>query len=597
MDKNYEESELFKMRHSAEHVLMQAMQNIYGKDKIIMAMGPAIEEGFYFDFDSPENFAVSEEDFPKIEEEMRKIIKENQKIERREISISEARELFKDNPYKQEWLDEIEAKGDKMVTIYANIDNDGKEVFVDLCKGPHIGSTGQIGKIKLLSVAGAYWRGDEKNKMLTRIYGTSFKTQKELDEHIIFLEEVKKRDHKKIGKELDLFTFSELVGGGLPLWTPKGTIIREELDKFVWELRKAKGYQKVAIPHITKKDLYIKSGHWKKFANELFKIKTREGHEFAMKPMNCPHHTQIYAHVQRSYRDLPQRYAETTMVYRDEQSGELSGLSRVRCITQDDAHVFCRFDQVKSEFFAIWDIVDEFYSKFGFELKVRLSFHDPKNFGAYLGDSKTWKKAENILEELAKERKVEFEIVEGEAAMYGPKIDFMAKDSLGRQWQVATIQLDMNMPESFDLTCINENAEKERVVMLHAAIMGSIERFTSVMIEHTAGKFPAWLSPEQVVIIPIGEDNHTYADKIEEKLKAEGIRVLNDKRDDMMQSKIRDAQKMQIPYMVIIGKREEQEEKVSIRYRDEQKNVVMKLDEFVDKLEDKIEKRDLILEM
>ncbi len=588
---------LYCIRHSCEHVLTQAMHNIWGEEKVVMAMGPATEDGFYFDFDPSEDLKISEEDFAKIEEEMKKIIKEGQEIKKREISIEEARKLFANNPYKQEWLDEIEAKGEKSVSIYENFNQKGKVVFVDLCKGPHISNTSEIKAFKLLSIAGAYWRGDESNKMLTRIYGTAFLSQEELEKHLVFLEEVKLRDHKRLGKQLDLFVFSELVGGGLPMWTPKGTILREELDKFVWELRRARGYQKVSIPHITKKALYETSGHWAKFSEELFKITTREGHEFAMKPMNCPHHTQIYDHVQRSYRDLPQRYAETTMVYRDEQSGELSGLSRVRCITQDDAHVFCRFPQLREEFFKIWDIVDEFYTKFGFKLDVRLSFHDPENFKVYLGTKEIWQKAEAELVEIAKERGVEYNVTLREAAMYGPKIDFVTKDSLGREWQVATIQLDMNMPERFDLNCINESGEKERVVMIHAAIMGSIERFVSVMIEHLAGNFPVWLAPDQVVIIPIGEDNHAYADKIEKELIEEGIRVLNDKRADTMQAKIREAQELKIPYMVIVGRREEENNTVSIRFRGKKENLVIDLKEFVDKLEEKIEKRELELNL
>lgn len=589
--------ELYCMRHTAEHVLTQAMHRLYGDDVVVMAMGPATHDGFYFDFDHPADFRITEEDFPKIEEEMKKIAKENQRIVKKEMSIDEARGLFKNNPYKQEWLDEISAKGDEKVSVYENLDKDGNVLFRDLCKGPHVRFSKQIGKFKLLSIAGAYWRGDEKNKMLTRIYGTTFKTQEDLDEYLNFLEEVKKRDHKKLGKQLDLFLFSDLVGGGLPMWTPRGTIVREELDKFVWELRKARGYYKVTIPHITKKDLYETSGHWAKFADELFKINTREGHEFAMKPMNCPHHTQIYAHVQRSYRDLPQRYAETTMVYRDEQSGELSGLSRVRAITQDDAHVFCRYSQIKEEFFKIWDIVDSFYTKFGFQLEVRLSFHDPNNFDAYLGTPDIWNKAETALKEIAEERGVDYYIAEGEAAMYGPKIDFMTKDSLGREWQVATIQLDMNMPERFDLICINEEGEKERIVMLHAAIMGSIERFTSVLIEHLAGNFPAWLSPDQVVLIPIGEDNHIYADKIEAELRDEGVRVVNDKRSDTMQAKIREAQEMKIPYMLILGRREEEAESVSIRYRGKQENDVMRYEDFKKSLLENIRQRELKLEL
>lgn len=551
----------YKMRHSAEHVLTQAMHNLYGADKIIMAMGPATADGFYFDFDS-NGIEINESNFAEIEAEMRKISGAQLPIVRKDVTLAEAKKIFKDNPFKLEWLDLIDAKGSDL-TIYETGDNK----FVDLCKGPHVDNTNKIGKFKLLKIAGAYWHGDEKNKMLTRIYGVAFKSQQELDKYLFMLEEAKKRDHRKLGKELDLFLFSDLVGGGLPLWTPRGTVIRNELDDFVWELRKAKGYERVSIPHITKKDLYETSGHWAKFADELFRIKTREGYEFAMKPMNCPHHTQIFAHVHRSYKDMPQRYAETTMVYRDEQSGELSGLSRVRCITQDDAHVFCRESQIKQEFFAIWDIVNAFYGVFGFNLKVRLSFHDPDNFKAYLGTEEIWQKAESALINIAKERNADYFIAPGEAAMYGPKMDFITEDSLGRSWQVATIQLDMNLPERFDLFCTNEKGEQERIVMLHAAIMGSIERFSSVMIEHTGGAFPAWLSPEQVRIIPISDENLDYANKVAEQLKASGFRVSVDSDAERMQNKIRKAQAWKIPYMLIIGKQEAAENTVSLRYR------------------------------
>ncbi len=583
--------EIYKMRHSTEHVLTQAMHNLYGRDKIIMAMGPATAEGFYFDFEAI-GVEINEDSFVDIEKEMRKIMAAQLPIVRKEVSLKEAKEIFKDNPYKLEWLELIDSKT-KGLTIYVTGDN----VFVDLCKGPHVDNTKNIGKFKLLKIAGAYWHGDEKNKMLTRVYGTSFKSQKELDAYLFMMSEAKKRDHRKLGKELDLFFFSDLVGGGLPLWTPKGTIMRNELDAFVWELRKAKGYEKVSIPHITKRDLYETSGHWSKFANELFKINTREGYEFAMKPMNCPHHTQIFAHIPRSYKDMPQRYAETTMVYRDEQSGELSGLSRVRCITQDDAHVFCRESQIEQEFYAIWDIVNEFYSAFGFKLQVRLSTHDPENFDAYLGTREIWAKTEKLLEDIAKSRKAEYFIAKGEAAMYGPKMDFITKDSLGRELQVATIQLDMNLPERFDLNCTSESGKEERIVMLHAAIMGSIERFCSVMIEHTAGAFPAWLSPDQVRIIPISDENLEYADKVLSSLKAVGIRASIDSDAERMQNKIRKAQAMKLPYMLIIGKQEAEKGTVSLRYRTGVELKDIKLDKLVEALNNNIALRKLEIEL
>src|SRR3990167_7672950 len=425
---------------------------------------------------------------------MREILKTWKTFEGREVSANEAKDIFPDNPYKKEIIDELTKKGEK-ITLYTS------GSFTDLCRGGHVENAKDIkpNSFKLSHVAGAYWRGNEKNPQLTRIYGLAFATKDELQKHLVMLEEAKKRDHKKLGIELDLFTFSDLVGPGLPLWTPKGTLLRDTLDNFVWELRKEYDYQRVDIPHITKKDLYEKSGHWNKFEDELFKIIKREEHLFAIKPMNCPHHVQIYARKPWSYRELPQRYTSTTKCYRDEQSGELSGLARVRAFTQDDAHVFCRISQSKEEIQKIWEIVHAFYGTVGLKLRLRLSLRDPNHPEEYLGDKSHWNKAEEVLREVANENKTKFFEAPGEAAFYAPKLDFMATDSLGREWQVATIQLDVSMPESFDLTCINEKGEKERIVMIHAAIMGSIERFLSVIIEHFAGAFPVWLSPVQAI--------------------------------------------------------------------------------------------------
>lgn len=585
-----EKSDLHKLRHTAEHVLHQAVKELY--PSIHLALGPATEEGFYFDFDSTpegrEEVKISEVDFPKIEKRMRKIIERNLPVTRHEIEIAEARELFADNPYKLEWLDTIEAKGEK-ATVYWTGKPDEKGSMVDLCAGPHVDSTGKVKAFKLLSMAGAYWHGDENNKMLTRIYGTAFPSQEELDQYVEMREEAKKRDHRKLGKELDLFTFSELVGPGLPLWTPKGAQLRHKLEELVWKLREKRGYQRVTIPHITKKDLYETSGHWALYKDDLLKINTREGHEFAMKPMNCPHHTQIFSHVPRSYRDMPQRYAETTMVYRDEQTGELNGLSRVRSITQDDAHVFCRESQVKQEAFHIWDIIEEFYQACGFtELKARMSFHDPDNFDKYLGDKASWKKAEDQLISFAEERGAEYFVAKGEAAFYGPKIDFMGYDSLGREWQLSTIQIDRNMPERFDLWCVNEDGEKERIVMLHAAIMGSIERFLSILIEHTAGAFPLWLSPVQVKVLPIADRHFEYADSVVAQLTEAGFRAEVDTNSVRLSKKIRTAQMEKIPYMLIVGDDEVEAGQVGVRSRSD--GDVGKLDtsEFVKKLQDEV---------
>jgi threonyl-tRNA synthetase len=447
---------------------------------------------------------------------------------------------------------------------------------------------------RLDKIAGAYWRGDEKNSMLQRIYGLAFASGKELDEYLAMRVEAEKRDHKKLGPQLDLFTFSDLVGPGLPLWTPKGTLVRNLLDDFVWELRKARGYEQVDIPHITKKDLYERSGHWEKFKDDLFKIITREGHEFAMKPMNCPHHTQIYARRQWSYRELPQRYASTTKVYRDEQSGELAGLSRVLAITQDDAHVFCRMSQAKEEFLKIWDIVQEFYGAFGFSLQVRLSLHDPAHMEKYLGDAKRWEFAEGILREIVTSKKTEWFEGIGEAAFYGPKLDFMGKDAIGRLHQVATIQLDVNMPERFDLFCINENGEQERIVMIHAAIMGSIERFLAVIIEHFAGAFPVWLAPVQTTVLPVSDKFAAYGKSVHEALIAAGIRSELGDANESLGKRIRAAEMMKIPYVIVVGEKEEVAKTVNFRTRgSEEKNIEMKLGEFTDKLKKEIAEKKL----
>jgi threonyl-tRNA synthetase len=495
---------------------------------------------------------------------MKETLKSWKEFTHKEVSEKEAKEHFKNNPYKLELIDEIVKKGEK-ITLYT-VGN-----FTDLCRGGHTENPNkdiEKGSWKLSHVAGAYWRGNEKNKMLTRIYGLAFDTNEDLKNYEKMREEAEKRDHKKLGRELDLFTFSPLVGQGLPLWTPKGTILRNNLDSFIWSLRSMKDYERVEIPHITKKDLYITSGHWDKYSDELFKITTREGHEFAMKPMNCPHHTQIYARKPWSYRELPQRYANTTTCYRDEQTGELSGLSRVRAFAQDDAHVFCRMSQVKDEFLKIWDIVHTFYGSFGFELKLRISKHDPKNIEKYLGSKENWKLAESTLEEIAKEKDMPFIDGIGEAAFYGPKLDFLGKDAIGREWQLATIQLDMVQPERFDLTCVNEKGEKERIVMIHAAIMGSIERFLSIIIEHTAGNFPLWLSPVQVAVIPVSEDQMSEANKVKDELRKHNIRVELNSSNDGFGKKVRQAKLDKIPYFIIIGDKDIKAGKVTLESRD-----------------------------
>lgn len=553
------QDELAHKRHSLAHLLAAAVLGLYPEAK--NTIGPAIDNGFYYDFD---DLKISDADLPKIEKKMKELFLAWKKFEHKEVSAEGAREFFKNNPYKLELIDELEKAGEK-ITFYTCGE------FTDLCRGGHTENPAREikdGSWKLDRIAGAYWRGDEKNKMLTRIYGLAFETKKELGDYEKQLAEAEKRDHKKLGKELDLFAFSDLVGAGLPLWTPKGTLLRDLLEGFVWELRAKHGYERVDIPHIAKKDLYEKSGHWDKFKDELFKIKTREGHEFVLKPMNCPHHTQIYARKLWSYRELPQRYANTTKDYRDEQTGELSGLSRVRAFTQDDAHIFCRMSQVEKEFLDIWEIVHEFYLKFGFNLHVRLSIHDPAHPEKYLGDKDNWTTAEDILRKIVTEKGGDWFEGLGEAAFYGPKLDFMAKDAIGREWQVATIQLDMNMPERFDLVCVNEKNERERIVMIHAAIMGSIERFLAILIEHYAGVFPLWLSPVQVKILPVGENHLGAAREALAALKSSGIRAELDESDETLGKKVRVVKVQKIPYWLVIGDKEVAADKVTLESRD-----------------------------
>lgn len=565
------------VRHSLAHLLALASRE-HDKDAKL-GIGPVIENGFYYDIEFSEGQAPSAEDLPKLEKSMRKLVKENIEFVGREVGAEEAKKIFAKEPYKLELIEEFSGEG-RTLTAYTS------GALTDLCRGGHVKNTSEINAdaFALTHIAGAYWRGSEKNKMLTRIYGVAFETKEELESYQKMMEEAKKRDHRKLGRELDLFIFSDLVGAGLPLWTPKGTLLRDLLDERVWQMRKKYDYEKVEIPHITKKELYITSGHWDKFKDELFRVTTREGHEFVMKPMNCPHHTQIYARKAWSYRELPQRYANSTMCYRDEQSGELSGLSRVRAFTQDDAHVFCRMSQVKEEFIKIWNIVEEFYGLFGFSLRVRISKHDPKQPEKYLGDKDRWTLAEEMLTEIAKEKASDsFEGV-GEAAFYGPKLDFMANDALGREWQVATIQLDLVQPERFDLTCANEQGEKERIVMIHAAIMGSIDRFLSILIENTGGAFPYWLAPVQVRILPISEKHKEYAETLQVELLENGIRAEMDKSDETLGKKIRGSKMEKIPFLFVVGDKEVESKNVTVESRDEGPLGAMTVEDFLKKV-------------
>ncbi|MBT3230602.1 threonine--tRNA ligase [Candidatus Uhrbacteria bacterium] len=585
--------ELQKMRHSCAHLLAAAVQKMYPDAKF--GVGPAVDNGFYYDISLPQT--ISESDLKSIEKTMKKLTNHKLEMVREEMSLDDAVKFFqdKDQDFKVELLKDLKERGTTKVgeDLSDEVDLENPDQvsiyhtgeFADLCRGPHVDHIGETGVFKLIKVAGAYWRGDDSKAQMQRIYGVCFTTKEELSEYQAMIEEAKKRDHRKIIKDLDLVTFSELVGPGLPLWTPRGTIVRNALNDFVWSLRKQYGYEEVTIPHITKKDLYETSGHWEKFKDDLFKIVTREGHEFAMKPMNCPHHTQIFAAQQRSYRDLPQRYAETTMVYRDEQTGELSGLSRVRSITQDDAHVFCRESQVRTEAFKIWNIVEAFYGQFGFDLRIRLSAHDPENMKAYLGSVEQWDNNVEILKTWMDERGTkDYEYGVGEAAFYGPKVDFIAKDAIGREWQVATIQVDRHMPERFGLKCINEDGAEEPVVMVHAAIMGAIERFAAVLIEHTAGSLPMWAMPEQVRLVPVSDDFVKYASEIERQLKEVDVRVMIDASAEGVGKKIRKAAMEKVPWTVVIGEKEEQGGSFVVNVFGDEKDLGIAQDVFVDEV-------------
>ena len=570
MEKNLEHS-----RHTLAHLLAYAVLEQYPHAK--PTIGPATETGFYYDFDFSGGDTPGEDTLKNIQKTMKKTLSNWHAFTHETVTAADARERFANNPYKLELIAEIEAAGEA-ITLYTV--GEGKYAFTDLCRGGHAENPATdipADSFKLDSIAGAYWRGDEKNSMLTRIYGLAFESKDALDTYLTQLEEAKKRDHRKLGKELGLFSFSELVGPGLPLWSTKGTTLRQEIDRFVQELRQAKGYQAVTIPHLAKKSLYETSGHWNKYSDDLFKVSAKEDagdhEEYVLKPMNCPHHTQIYDSEPRSYKDLPQRYAETTMVYRAEQSGELSGLTRVLSITQDDAHVFCRESQLRDEIEAVWDIVNDFYGRFNFNLAVRLSFHDPEEADKYLGDSSVWATTEALMKEIAEARNAEYFIGVGEASFYAPKLDFMAKDSIGRTHQVATIQLDRLMPERFGLTCVNEQGEKESVVMIHAAIAGSLERFTAVLIEHLGGAFPFRFSPIQLAIIPVADAHHEYAEEVAATLRRAGFRLELHTENDSMGKKVRKVKQHKLPYFIVIGDEEVANQTLTVEKREGGKTV------------------------
>ncbi len=599
------DDKLHAMRHSLAHIMAAAISKINPEAKF--GVGPVIENGFYYDILTPA--PLSEHDLATIEDEMHAIIGQDLALEKSDWPIEQAMSYFKEHKqdFKEELLADLAKFGTTKLKDIAAEDIGAKDNvakittvsiyklgdFVDLCRGPHLTSSGQVGHFKLTKLAGAYWRGDEKKPQMQRLYGVAFETEKELKDYFWQLEEAQKRDHRKLGRELDLFVFSDLVGAGLPLWTPKGTTMRCQLDNFVQELRSEYDYQAVTIPHITKKDLYQKSGHWTKFEDELFRIKTREGHEFAIKPMNCPHHTQIYASRPRSYRELPIRYSETTMVYRDEQSGELHGLERIRGgITQDDAHVFCRSSQIEQEISQIWEIIEKFYKTFGIELAVRLSRRDDGE--GYLGDAKLWSEAEETLKKIVRQKRADDYIDgPGEAAFYGPKLDFIGTDSLGRQLQVGTIQLDFNQPDSFELDCINEKGDHERVVMVHCAIAGSLERCLALLIEHFAGAFPVWLAPIQVAIVPVSDKFSEYAAEVAAKLKTAGVRVELVADSESLGKRIRAAELAKIPYTLVVGEKEAKSGAVAVRRLGKGVEGIVKLENYIDRIKMEIDSRAL----
>lgn len=580
-----EKSELWKLRHTAEHVLHQAVKNLY--PAIHLAMGPATEEGLYFDFDSsPEGKAevkISEEDFPQIEAEMQRLIGLNLPVTRQQISVSEARELFADNPYKQEWIDQIDEKGE-LVTIYWTGKPGEKDAMVDLCAGPHAASTGAVNAFKLMSIAGAYWHGDEKNKMLTRIYGTAFASQAELDAYLVQLEEAKARDHKKLGKELDLFTFSETVGKGLPLWTPKGATVRRELERFIVDEELKRGYLHVYTPDIARLALYEKSGHYPYYKDSMYAPIQIEEDQFMLRPMTCPHHFELYSSQPHSYKELPIRYAELAKLYRFEQSGELSGLQRVRSFCLADAHIVCRKEQAEAEIHGVLDLIEYIAQVFGLEagnhFHYRLSLGDRADEKKYFKDDASWNFAEDTLRRVLQARESHFVEAEQEAAFYGPKIDIQMKNVNGKEDTAFTVQYDFVMPQRFALKFVNESGVEEQPVVIHRSSIGAVERVMAFLIEHYAGAFPVWLSPVQVAIVPISEDQVEFTSQVADQLKSAGVRVEVMAENESMQNKIRKASSEKVPYILVIGKREVEEGSVAVRQRGNKNLGMMKVEEF-----------------
>jgi len=571
------------MWHSSAHLMAEAIEQLY--EGVKFGIGPSIENGFYYDIDFGDK-VLTEDDLVKIEKRMLELAHQNQVFERVDVTKAEALDYFtkKGDIYKQELINELE---DGTITYYKS------GTFTDLCRGPHIPDTSFIKAVKLTSLAGAYWRGDEKRKQLTRVYGITFPKKKELDEYLALIEEAKKRDHRKLGKELELFMFTDMVGKGLPMWLPKGTALRLRLQEFLSKIQKQYGYEQVMTPHIGNKQLYVTSGHWDHYGHDSFQPITtpEDGELYLLKPMNCPHHCMIYKWQPRSYKDLPLRLAEFGTVYRYEQSGELHGLTRVRSFTQDDAHIFCRPDQVKDEFIRVMEIIEIIFKALSFNnFEAQISLRDPNNNEKYVGTDENWAKAEAAIVEACKEKNLPANVKYGEAAFYGPKLDFMVKDALGRKWQLGTIQVDYNLPERFDLTYIGADNEKHRPVMIHRAPFGSMERFVAVLIEHCGGDFPLWLAPDQAIILPVSEKYQQYADEVKSLLDKADIRVLMDDRNEKIGRKIRDAEMKKVPYMLVVGEKEEKGEMVSVRKHGEGDLGFMTIDAFIEIINEQVKK-------
>ncbi len=579
-----EQNKMDIIRHSISHLMSMAVQELY--PQVGLGVGSSIENGFYQDYGLSET--ITPDLLPKLEKRMKELIKKNIEFKQHDMDFAEAYEFYKHDPYKTGFIDDLKAAGEKKVSFYKS------GPFDNLCAGPHVASTKEInpGAFKLTKIAGAYWRGDEKNTMLQRIYGVAFETEEELDDYLKRIEEAEKRDHRKLGKELDLFVISDLVGPGMPLYTFKGATIRREIINYSNELQKNIGYQEVHTPNMNKAELFKVSGHYEKYKEDMFKVVsnyTKE--EYFLKPMNCPHHTQIYAARKRSYRELPIRIADFANLYRDEKPGELSGLTRLRCFCQDDGHCFCREDQIEQEFLLVLGAIRKAMKTYKMEYTVRLSLWDKNHPEKYLGDTKIWEKSQELLEKILVENKIDYVKAEGEAALYGPKMDLISTDSIGREWQISTIQLDFIMPQRFGLTYIDEEGKEQTPVMIHRAIVGSPERFLGILIEHYAGAFPAWLAPEQVWVLPISEKHIEYSDKITEQLRVAGLRVLAKNESESIGKKIRAGEQQKIPYLLIIGDKEIEAATVAVRQRGKGDLGPMKTEKFIDKIDREIKER------